>query len=294
MRKSAYKNVIGIDPQKFDKSQVKFYAYLIPIGIIMGLPILLIFLNAFKPLDELFAYPPRFFVMNPTMDNFKKLFAVSSSTSIPASRYLFNSIVSTVLVVILNILITVMAAYCLSKKNFKLKNAIFTANTIALMFVSVAVGIPRYFIMVNSGMTDNFLAHIIPMLATPVGLFLVKQFMDQIPDALIEAAEIDGASDYLIVRKIIMPMVTPSLSTVAILAFQASWNSLEASQTYINDETLKNFAFYMSTLTSGSGNAVTGQGIAAAAALIMFLPNLILFVFLQSRVMNAMAHSGIK
>lgn len=293
-RRHRLKNVIGIDPQRFDRSQLKFYAYLIPIGIITGLPILLIFLNAFKPMDELFAYPPRFFVTNPTLDNFRKLFAVSANTTVPASRYLFNSVVPTLIVVQLTIVITISAAYCLSKKRFKMKNIIFTANTLALMFVPVAVGIPRYFIMVATGMIDSYLAHIVPQLAMPVGLFLVKQFMDQIPDSLIEAAQIDGASDFLIVRKIIMPMVSPALSTVTILAFQSAWNGVEASQIYINNESIKNFAFYMSTLASGTGNAVAGQGTAAAATLIMFLPNLILFIILQSRVMNSMAHSGIK
>lgn len=293
-RRRRLKNVIGIDPQRFDRSQLKFYAYLIPIGVITGLPILLIFLNAFKPMDELFAYPPRFFITNPTLDNFRQLFAVSANTTVPASRYLFNSILSTFLVVVLTLVITISAAYCLSKKRFKMKKLIFTANTLALMFVSVAVSIPRYFIMVNTGMIDNYLAHIVPLLAMPVGLFLVKQFMDQIPDSLIEAAQIDGASDFLIVRKIITPMVAPALSTVTILAFQSSWNGVEASQMYINNESLKNFAFYMSTLASGTGNAVAGQGISAAATLIMFLPNLILFIILQSRVMNSMAHSGIK
>ena len=293
-RKKRLKNVVGIDPQHFDRSQIKFFAYLIPTALVMGLPILLIFINAFKPRTELFAYPPRFWVNNPTLENFETLFDISANTSTPASRYLFNSIVSTLCVMLLTLLITVCGAYCLSKKNFKLKNLIFTANTLALMFVPVSVGIPRYFIMVSAGMYDSFLSHIVPLLAMPVGLFLVKQFMDQIPDALIEAAEIDGASDFTIIRRIIIPMVLPALSTVSILAFQASWNGLEASQIFINNDTLKTFSFYMTTLAAGSGNAVTGQGVSAAATLILFLPNLILFIILQSRVMNSMAHSGIK
>ena len=293
-RRKTIKNVVGMDPARFEKSQIKFYAYLLPLAVIMGLPIFLICINAFKPKTELFAYPPRFFVTNPTLENFRALFDVSANTSIPASRYLFNSILSTILVVALTIVITLCAAYCLSKKQFKLKNLIFTANTLALMFVPVAVGIPRYFVMVYSGMIDSFLAHIIPLLAMPVGLFLVKQFMDQIPDALIEAAQIDGAGDFYIIRKIIMPMVTPALSTVTILAFQTAWNGQEASQIFINIDSLKTFSFYMSTLAAGTGNAVSGQGVAAAATLIMFLPNLILFIILQSRVMNSMAHSGIK
>ena len=124
--------------------------------------------------------------------------------------------------------------------------------------------------------------------------FLLKQFIDQIPDALIEAAVIDGAGDFTIMRRIIFPLIRSPLSTVAIITFQTAWNSVEASTFYINDDSIKNFAFYVSTLSNQSGNVVAGAGVSAAATLIMFLPNLLLFIFLQSRVMNSMVHSGIK
>lgn len=173
------------------------------------------------------------------------------------------------------------------------------------MFVSAAVAIPRYMIINKLGLVDSIWAHIIPLLAMPVGLYLVKQFIDDIPDEMIEAARLDGAGDFYILRKIILPNITPTLATVAILAFQASWNSVEASNYYVNNEALKSFSFYMSTLTATSGNAnamvgqlagnaIAGLGIQAAATLIMFLPNLVLFVILQSRVMNTMSHSGMK
>ncbi|GHU01462.1 hypothetical protein FACS1894147_01360 [Spirochaetia bacterium] len=132
-------------------------------------------------------------------------------------------------------------------------------------------------------------------MAIPVGLFLVKQFIDQVPDSLIEAARIDGGSEFMIYRKIILPLVRPALSTVAILSFQAVWNNMETSQYYINEETLRTFAFYMNTLATGeSGVTIAGQGVNAAASLIMFLPNLIIFIVLQSQVMSTVAHSGIK
>lgn len=284
----------GINPTRFDSSQLKFYAYLIPVGIIMALPIIFIFMNAFKPLDELFAYPPRFYVKRPTFDNFALLFQMSSNTNVPVSRYLFNSIVSTAVVVFATLGIAVAAGYVFSKKRFKLKNGLFNLNTLALMFVPTAVAIPRYFVIVYSHMLDSPLAHVLPLLAMPVGLFLIKQFVDQIPNALVEAAVIDGASDYTILVKIIVPMVAPALATVAMMAFQGAWNATEASTMFINNESLKNFAFYMSTLSNTGTNAVAGAGVAAAAGLIMFLPNLILFIILQSRVMNTMAHSGIK
>ena len=127
----------------------------------------------------------------------------------------------------------------------------------------------------------------------PVGLFLIKQFMDQIPDELIEAATIDGANEFQIYRKIILPIVRPALATAAILVFQQVWNNIESSNLFVTSESLRTLAFYMNTLASTT-NVVAGQGIAAAASLIMFLPNLILFILLQSKVMNTMAHSGLK
>lgn len=280
------------DPAGFSKSQIKIYAYLIPIAIVMMLPIVYIVVTAFKPIDELFAYPPRFYVKNPTFNNFRRLFEVSSNTSIPAGRYLFNTMVNTVVIMALNVWISVSVGFVLSKKNFRGKNAMLQINNMALMFVQVAVAIPMYFVIVYTGLKNNFLAGILPALVTPTGVFLVKQFIDQIPDALIEAAVIDGASDYQIVRKIIFPLVKPALSTVMLLAFQGAWADTTASTLYLDNETYKTFAYYIGTL--GVGGSVITQGIAAAGALIMLVPNIVLFIIMQSRVMNTMASSGIK
>ena len=283
-----------LNPDKYHRSQLKFYLFLIPLAIFMALPIIFIISHAFKPLDELFAYPPRFFAEKPTVQNFADLFSLTNATGVPISRYFFNSIVVTSVVVFLTVLISTMAGYVLSKKRFKLKKTIFEINTLALMFVPAAVGIPRYLLIEEVGLLDTFFVHIFPLLAMPVGLFLVKQFIDQIPNELIEAAQMDGASDFRIFATIIVPLVKPAIATIAILSFQMVWNNAETSVLYVNDENLKTFAFFMSTLASDTGNSVAGQGMAAAASLIMFIPNLVIFIFLQSKVMNTMAHSGIK
>lgn len=283
-----------MNPQRFHRSQMKFLVYLVPIVIIMGLPIIFIIFHAFKPLDELFAFPPQFFVKNPSLENFRNLFERTSTTGIPMSRYLFNSIVASVLMVFLSLLIGSMAAFAFSKVKFKSKSLLFEINTFALMFVGVAVGVPRYLVIRNIGLIDSFFAHIIPLLAIPVGLFLLKQFIDQVPDVLIEASRIDGATDLYIFWKVILPLIKPALATVAIMAFQVTWNNVETSNLYVNSDNLKTLAFYMNTLTAQTGNTVAGQGMAAAASLIMFMPNLILFIIMQSKVMDTMAHSGIK
>lgn len=286
----------GINPRGFHVSQLKFYAILLPLATFMMLPIVFIFSNAFKPLNELFAYPPRFFVVNPTAKNFTDLFARMSTSGIPVSRYLFNSVVAALVTVAASIFVSTTAAYALSKKRFRLRQTLFAINTVALMFVPIAVNIPRFLVIQKLNLLDTFWAHVLPILAMPVGVFLLKQFMDVIPNELIEAAQIDGASDWAIYRRIILPMVRPAIATIAILTFQAVWNSADSSTLYVTTESLRTFAFYLSTLTATAtgANVVAGQGIAAAAALIMFLPNLIVFIILQSQVMSTMSHSGLK
>ena len=259
------KNIMAINPAKFETAQLVVYLILLPMLAVMILPILYIVFTAFKPMGELFAYPPKFITTNPTGDNFRKLFEATENTLFPLSIYLFNSIVSTLIVVGAGIFISVAAAYVLSKKSFRGRNLIFKLNTLSMMFVPTAVSIPRYLVIKQVGLLDTFWANVIPMLAMPVGIFLVKQFVDQLPNELVESARIDGATDYGILFKIVMPLV----------------------------ESLKTFAFYMNSL-SNSGNGVAGMGMAAAAALLMFIPNVVLFILMQSRVMSTMSYSGLK
>ena len=283
----------GNNPKKFHRSQIKLYVFLIPFALFMLLPIVFIFNHAFKPLDELYAFPPRFFVEKPTFENVRNLFELANSSGIPLSRYVLNSIIVTTSVVVLSALIASLAGYVLSKKSFKGKFAFFEINNAALMFVPIAVMIPRFLTISFIGIEDTFFAHILPLIAMPVSLFLIKQFIDQIPDSLIEAAVIDGASDFQIYRKIILPLIKPALATAALLAFQMAWNDLETSTLFTTSENMRTLAFFMNTLAADT-NVVVGQGMAAVASLIMFAPNLILFIILQSLVMNTMSHSGLK
>lgn len=284
-----------MNPDKFEKGQIKIFLLVLPMVLLTGLPIVFIFFHAFKPMEELFAFPPKFITLHPTLDNFSKLLKASRSAGIPLSKYVFNSIFITAAVVFGSLLFSTMAAYALSKLKFKGRNVMMQINQIALMFVSCAVMIPRYLIVNKLGMIDTYWAEILPLIALPVGLFLIKQFVDQVPDSLIEAAYMDGAKEWQIYMRVVLPLIKPAIATAAILVFQQVWTNLETSNYYINDDSLKSLAFYMSTLTSTTTtNTVAGQGIAAAASLIMFLPNLILFCILQKNVMNTMAHSGIK
>src|SRR5699024_1985716 len=161
----------GINPKKFDKSQIKFYIILAPFVAFMLLPIIFIFNHAFKPMQELFAFPPRFLVQRPSWENFNNLFKAAEISNIPLSRYIFNSIVVTIIVVFFSVFISALAAYALSKLDFKFKNLGMEINNTALMFVPTAVMIPRYLVINFLHLEDNYLGHILPLIAMPVGLF---------------------------------------------------------------------------------------------------------------------------
>ncbi len=270
-----------INPKKFEPGQIKIFLLVLPMVILTGLPIIFIIFHAFKPMEELFAFPPKFITTNPTLDNFRKLFKASRTAGIPLSKYVFNSLLITVTVVFSSLIFSTAASYALSKLKFKGRELMMQINQFAIMFVPVAVMIPRYLVVNTLGMTNTYWSQILPLIPLPVALFLVKQFVDQVPQSLIEAAYVDGAKELQIYLKVIIPLIKPAIATAAILVFQQVWTNMEASNYYVNDEGMKSLAFYMNTLSSGTGNTVAGQGVAAAASLIMFVPNLILFCILQ-------------
>lgn len=284
---------IHINPKGFSRDQLKIYAYILPLCLFMLLPIIYVFSSAFKPISELFAFPPRFLVRSPTLDNFARLSQTSQQSTVSLGRYAFNSLVVTAMVVLLSILISSMAGYAFSKLRFRGRGLLFEVNTIALMFVPVAVMIPRYLVIDRLNIINSYLAHILPLLSMPVGLFLLKQFIDQVPDELLEAARVDGAGPFRIYRQVVLPLIRPAIATVAILAFQAVWANTETSSMFTTRENMRTLPFFMGTLAA-QNTTVAGQGVAAASALTMFVPNILLFIILQSKVMNTMAYSGMK
>ena len=263
---------------------------LILLGLFMALPLIYVVASSLKPFEEIFIFPPRFFVRRPTLSNFSDLFILSSSLWVPFSRYIFNSVFVTVAATFFHVLFASMAAYPLAKKDFPFKNIIFSVVVISLMFVSQVTFIPQYIIMANLNWIDTFWALILPPIGSALGLFLMKQFMEQIPTSLLEAARIDGASEYRIVFRIVMPNVKPAWLTLVIFSFQSIWANPAAQFIYSED---------MKMLPAAINQIVTGRtlarmGVGMAATVFLMLPPLILFILLQSRVIETMAHAGIK
>ena len=258
-------------------------------GIFSVLPLVLAINQAFKPVNELFLYPPKLFVQNPTFSNFKMLFDLMSSSWVPFTRYVFNTVLISVAGTIGNILICSMAAYPLAKSRAPFVGFLFGLVTVALMFTPVVSDIANYMTMSALSWIDSYWALIIPAMATSLGLFLMRQFMLQIPDDLINAAHIDGAGEYAILFRIIMPNVKPAWLTLAIFSFQSLWNV--GSTPYIYREELKTMPYALSQIVTG-GIVRAGAG-AAVAVVIMAVP-IIFFIFSQSQIMETMTASGIK
>lgn len=267
---------------------------LILMSIFLLLPLVYIFNHAFKPYEELFIYPPNIFVRHPTFQSFMELASITKGTAVPITRYLFNSVIATVLAVIAIVIASSMCAYAISKHKFPGHKMIFATILLTLLFVPETVSIPRYLIISQLGIFNTYWAHVLPLVAVPTGVFLMKQFIDQLPDELLDSARMDGAKEFTLFLRIVIPVVMPAIMTVSIIAFNSAWLSTEASENFIQDEELKTFQFYVQTLTSGLANSVSRQGAAAAAAMILFLPNFIMFLTFQSKVIATMAHSGIK
>ena len=264
-------------------------AILIIMGAFMGLPLLLAICNSLKPLEELFIFPPRFFVRNPTGKNFHDIFVLMSESWVPFSRYIFNTVFITIFGTVGHLLVASLCAYALAKHKFPGRNLIFWLIVTALMFSTHVTAIPNYLVMSHLGWLDNYLSLIIPAIAKPMGLFLMKQFMEQVPDSLIEAARIDGASEFRIFATIVMPSVKPAWLTLIIFCFQDLWN-LQGSN-YIYSENLKTLPYALSQISAAG---ISRAGATAAVAVIMMIVPITIFILCQSNIIETMVSSGIK
>ena len=276
-------------PNRSIAGDIFLYLFLVIVAIVMFFPIIYAVESALKPLDELFKFPPRIFAQNPTLDNFSDLFVTLGKSWVSFSRYMFNTVFITGVGTAGHLIIASMAAFVLAKYEFPGGKTFFKLVTVAMMFTGYVTQIPNYIIMSKLHMIDTYWAIIIPAFAFPMGLFLMKQFMEGLPTSLIEAAKIDGATEWTVFSKIVMPNVKPAWLTLIIFSVQALWNN--KASTVIYSEEMKTLPFAMQQIQAG-GIARTGQS-AAAQVIIISVP-IIIFVLSQSRILETMASSGIK
>ncbi|MBE5840572.1 MAG: carbohydrate ABC transporter permease [Butyrivibrio sp.] len=277
-------------PNRSIGGDIALYIFLILVAMVMVFPIVYAVSSAMKPLDELFKFPPRIFPQHPTFDNFSDLFVTMGKSGVVTfSRYLFNTVFITFVGTVGHLIIASMGAFVLAKYEFPGGKTFFKIVTVSMMFTGMVTQIPNYLIINKLGWIDTYWAIIVPAFAAPMGFFLMKQFMEGLPTSLIEAAKIDGANEWTVFSRIVMPNVKPAWMTLIIFSVQGLWNN--RASTFIYSEERKTLVYALQQIQAG-GIARTGQG-AAVLVVVMIVPILI-FVFSESQILETMASSGLK
>ena len=266
------------------------FMFLVMMGVFMALPLVYSVVQAFKPINELFAYPPKFFVKNPTLDNFYQVFELANNLWVPLSRYIFNSVLVSVFGTLFYVIIASLAAYPLAKIDFPGKTVISALVVWMILFRTEVTAVPQYIIISGLKMVNTYWAILLPSMAGSFGVFLMRQFMvSSIPDAVLEAARLDGAGEIMIFRKIVLPCVRPAWFTLTIFTFNGLWNT--TGLTYIYTEDLKTLPSVLQTVAAGG---MARAGAASAVGLILMIPPIVIFIICQSSVMETMSQSGMK
>ncbi len=257
----------------------------------MALPMVFTVANAFKPLEELFIFPPTLYVKNPTLNNFAGISSVLRESWVPTGRFIINSVVITAFGVLGQVIFASLAAYVLAKEVFPGSKLLNKLIVLSLMFNGTVTSIPTYIIMANLKIVNTHLALILPACASSLGLFLMKQFMEQmVHTTILEAARVDGAGELRIFFQIVMPMCKPAWLTLIILSFQSLWGNMGGL--YIYDDELKTLPYALQNIMSG--NTIARSGVSSAVALLLIIPPLVTFILSQSNILETMGSSGIK
>jgi len=264
---------------------------LLIIAAFMAAPMIYTINLAFKPMGELLRFPPTFFVQNPTLRNFTDLANAVSSSLVPFSRYVFNSFFISLVGTAGHVILACLAAFPLAKHNFPGRKFIFSIIVLALMFSPVILNIPRYLQMARFGWLDSYNAILFPAMVTTLGLYLMKQFMEQINDSVLEAARIDGASELAVWWHVVLPAVKPAYLTLILFAFQAIWNDPNPVMLYITTESKKTLPLALNYVMQGG---LPRLGSTAVIGFLLMIPPITIFILTQRNVIETMKSSGMK
>lgn len=265
------------------------FVLLTALGLFMVFPIYLTVVMAIKPVEELFVFPPKLYAVRPTLDNFRDMFAAVRQNRVPFSRYVFNSVFVTVSVTAAQCVFASMAAFVLAKCHFPGCRIINGVIVTSLLYQSSVIYIMQYMVMTKLNIIDSPLALILPAAASPMGVFLMRQSISQIPDAMLDAAKVDGAGLFRICWQIVIPNQKPALMTLMIFAFQAAWN-IQGGGVIFREQ----YKTLPAAVAQVSSSGMARAGVAMAAAVFMLVPPVIVFILAQRYVIETMAHSGIK
>jgi len=269
---------------------------LLMLSVFMLLPFIYAIMQSLKPIDELFAYPPKFYVISPSLDSYYELLVLTGNSSIPFGRYVINSIFIAVAGTFCNVVFSSMAAFPLAKVNFPGCKTINRLIVVALLFTAPVMSVPQYIIMANIGIIDTYWALLLPQLASTLGLFLMRNFMTQINNSIMDSAKVDGANMFTMFWRIVMPSVKPAWLTLIIFSFQNLWNCQSAmggtDTAFIYSEKLKQIPTVLNQIVSS--NTLARTDVSYAITVIMLVPPILIFLFAQSNVVETMTYSGIK
>lgn len=279
--------------RKFTRStggNILYFSILILLGLVMVFPLFYCIITSLKPLEELLIFPPKFYVVRPTLNNFKVLPALLSNLEVPLSRYVFNSVFIAVVTTICSIIAGSMAAFTFSKSNIKGSKFVFNLITTMMLYNATTLAVPQYLIFSKLGMIDTYWVYILPAIPSTVNCFLMKQFMDEaVNNTLLEAARIDGAGVFSMYWKIVMPIMKPAIMTVLLFSFQAMWSIVPIGTVF--SEEFKTLPYVMSSIAMGG---IARSGSAMAVTVVLMLPPIFVFLVTQSNVLETMGNSGIK
>ena len=250
-------------------------------------PFVWMILGSFKTQGELLRVPPTWWPQKPTLDNYRALF--NEETFL---RYFANSTIVAVAVTAANVTFCSMVGYALAKLNFRGKKLVFGLVMGTLMVPGMVTFVPLFVLVANLGLVDTYPGLILPFLVTPFGVFLMRQFIIGLPDDLLDAGRIDGASELRIFRQIILPLCGPGLATLGILTFLGSWNNF--LWPLVVAQTQEHYTLPVALALFSTGQNVTNYGLLLAGASVVVVPILIVFLIFQRRFIEGIATTGIK
>lgn len=288
--KNHYKENKTISLSRSKWGTVCIFLFLLLIALFMSVPLIYTILQSIKPIEEFYIYPPKFYVINPTFDNYRAILDSVGTLGVPFTRYLFNAVFTTAVGTSLYLCIALITAYPIAKSKIKGVKILNAMLVYAMLFHNDTMSMLRFVVMSYMGIIDTYWAVILPNLASTMGIFLLAQFMrSNISDQVLEAARIDGAGEIKILFKIVAPSVKAGWLTVFIFVFQSYWNA--GNSPYIYSENLKHISAAMTSIAS---SGITRAGTGMAVTLILMIPTVVIFIWNQRSIMNTMAHSGLK
>ncbi|MFH0772109.1 MAG: carbohydrate ABC transporter permease [Candidatus Omnitrophota bacterium] len=255
-------------------------------AMVMIIPFVWMIITSFKPLEEISTYPPSFFIRKPTVAAYIELFKM-----VPMARYFFNSLVVTLTITLTNLFFCSLAGYAFAKHRFFGRDKIFLFLIGSMMIPWQINLIPSFVIVKKFGWLNSYPGLIVPAMSSAFGIFLMRQFIMAIPDDLIDAAKIDGCSEFTIYRLVILPLIKPALASLAIFTFMGQWNNFVWPLVIVYSSKMRTVPLALSVLNGQFGD---NFAMVMAGAVVATLPVLIVFIAFQKYFIKGITLTGLK